>query len=127
MIPIKQDILHTEGVCGNCFQACIASLLERPLEEVPHFCADNNWPLNFFEWLNEQGLFWLEVSFAAHGIDARADYMGHCVISGPSPRGDFQHSVIGLNGEYVFDPHPDNTGLRGDLRDWQFGFIVKRL
>lgn len=127
MRPVSQTILHTQdGPPGNCMQACVASVLELPLEEVPHFCADNRWPFNFHEWLNERGLFFLEVSFAEHGIDARADYMGYHLIAGPSPRGNFLHSVVALNGEMVFDPHPDRTGLAGDLKDWLFGFLIER-
>lgn len=38
MIPVRQRVVGTLGepVRGDCFKCCVASLLERPYEEVPH-------------------------------------------------------------------------------------------
>jgi len=38
--PVKQTIIHNpdNGMYGDCFRACVASLLEKPIEKVPHFC-----------------------------------------------------------------------------------------
>jgi hypothetical protein len=44
------------------------------------------------------------------------------VISGPGPRG-CHHSVVGLNGKMVHDPHPDRTGLE-EAQMWDF--LIKR-
>lgn len=43
MQPVKQTI---NGIGGNCFPACIASILELSLDDVPHFfrgSAGGNW------------------------------------------------------------------------------------
>lgn len=41
MTPVDQTILHDPqtGAIGNCMQAAIASLLDLPLDAVPHFAA----------------------------------------------------------------------------------------
>lgn len=40
------------------------------------------------------------------------------VAGGKSPRGDFDHQVVALNGNIVHDPYPDNAGLDGEIKDW---------
>jgi hypothetical protein len=48
------------------------------------------------------------------------------IVSGPSPRfPELLHSVVGLNGHVVWDPHPDHSGLTGDPQDWTFDFLVR--
>lgn len=37
MKPVYQTIVSAPGVVGNCWVACIASLLEISIEDVPHF------------------------------------------------------------------------------------------
>lgn len=125
MTPVKQTLLTDRSIdppiVGNCFQACVASLLDRPLSDVPHFAEANEWPLNFHRWLDEQGLTCVE--FKDSNPDARAEFWGHHMIIGPSPRAG-KHAVIGLNGEIVFDPHPSNEGL-GD-GEVSYAFICQK-
>ena len=113
MTPVKQNITHDAVSVGNCFQACVASILDLPLDEVPHFCNDygqvDRFPLNYMKWLAARGLVYLEFSTDSTGA---MEFWGHHLICGPSPRGDFLHSVVGFNGEPVFDPHPSGDMLR---------------
>ena len=53
MIPIKQTKFGKGQ--GNCLLACIASILERPLESIPDFCISGcGWFGELYEWcLNE--------------------------------------------------------------------------
>jgi len=37
MIPIKQNILHSEERHGNCMRACLASLFEVDINEIKPF------------------------------------------------------------------------------------------
>ena len=48
MKPVKQT---RTGSNGNCFQACVASVLELPLEAVPDFCNGADWFLEFSKWI----------------------------------------------------------------------------
>lgn len=126
MTPLKQTILADRNaeprVVGNCFQACVASLLDLSMHEVPHFFDDfEHWPMNFHRWLDARGL--TSVQFSEADLDARPSFWGHHIITGPSPRGG-RHGVIGLNGSIAFDPHPSNDGLL--LGDWAFTFIFPR-
>lgn len=108
---------------GNCFTACIASLLELPIEAVPFFCGKDNWRKATDEWLAPRGYFYLDVSLPGDMRDDLAEYWGYHVISGKSSRG-LQHSVIGYRGKMIFDPHPSGEGLVGDESDFEYGFVI---
>jgi hypothetical protein len=57
--PVDQTTFGAPG--GNCFSACVASLLEIPLSEVPYFMGDGpieqeyDWFNPFLAWLRERG------------------------------------------------------------------------
>lgn len=45
---------------GNCLPACIASILEVPIESIPDFCSlPGYWATRLFEWCEKQGLLFL--------------------------------------------------------------------
>lgn len=44
----------------------------------------------------------------------------HYIASGKSPRGDFLHSTVHLDGKLVHDPHPSRDGLDGEPTDFEF-------
>ena len=50
MKPVDQTTFGSPH--GNCFQAGVASALELPLEEVPHFCDGDNpmWLIDLENW-----------------------------------------------------------------------------
>lgn len=129
MTPQKQLILHDpeKGINGDCQRAVIASLMDLPIAEVPHFNESGD-ATEFWELLqgfcNSRGYHYIEMkaaSFFAWGSDLDIYHE----ISGPSPRfpGAF-HAVVGKNGQIFFDPHPDGTGLAGDPSEWKFTFLV---
>lgn len=97
---------------GNCMAACVASLLEMDLDDVPNFAANpkDTWWMDFQEWLYHRG--WVAVV-----LDGDYPWPGYSAASGQSPRGDFKHLVIHLNGKLAHDPHPDGTGLEGEPED----------
>lgn len=105
---------------GNCFPACLASLLEVDLAQVPHVYqlhADNNDAhVATCRFLSSHGFAffcfdwgpWVHVAIPPGAL---------VMISGKSPRGDFQHVVLGeLTGDdwrLVHDPHPSGDGIVG--------------
>lgn len=124
MKPQDQTILRcvdASGQRGNCFAACIASLLEVPIAEVPNFVDSDEWPFNFQKWLRERGFFYLLTEVNAGDIEAWVGLGGYHVINGQGPRENCRHSVVGLAGEMVFDPHPSRAGL---LKVEEFGFLI---
>ncbi len=119
MTPIQQTILHDpeNGKTGDCFRACIASLLSLPIENVPHFCdgkpeGDTTYYGELNTWLAERGLIYLEFGTGSGWSESFAAAGGDCfhIISGRSPRG-YLHAIVGRNGEPIYDPHPSNAGL----------------
>ncbi len=134
MKPVKQEFLHQPeiGQHGDCMRAVIASLLELPIQEVPHFLHDGCEASVFWGRLNaflsKFGYCYLAVP--AFDMQAYLDANGieeiwH-EIGGPSPRGnDVFHAVVGRNGEIAHDPHPSQSGLTGSNADWTFGLLIR--
>lgn len=90
---------------GNCMQASVASILELPLEDVPHFAAfaEDWWP-KLRDWLDERG-FMLVVA------EPELQQRGFCLAIGQSPRGPYNHVVVFEDGELAHDPNPAGGGL----------------
>lgn len=116
MIPVTQTRLHIENPDGtvlqkgNCYQAALASIMELPLDEVPNFIEmeDDVWYPIFLEFVKSKG-FEYNWSYDVP--------KGYHIGSGISPRARkdkrITHAVICLDGEMVFDVHPDRTGIIG--------------
>lgn len=117
MIPITQTELYDPtrpNHRGNCWQTVIASILDLPLDEVPHFVQDEvdhpgdgdwDWWVRTCRWLNAHDLRLVMVDVAT----CRDEYV---LATGPSPRGNgVFHVVIYRDGAMVHDPHPDRSGL----------------
>lgn len=93
---------------GNCMQACIASVLELDLDDVPNFVdAQSGWWEQLTEWLGKRGLTPWHFSW---GPDWRPEPGMWHLIDGPSPRGEYLHVVVGRGGDVVHDPYPGWTG-----------------
>ena len=139
MTPQDQEFLHDpdNGMYGDCQRAVIASLLNLPRDEVPHFngIAKGD-PARF--WQELQGFLSLR-NFAYLTLPASvlptsgnsgAAFYGTTIpvyheIAGPSPRDpNVYHAVVGLNGKIVHDPHPSRAGLAGDPAEWEYSYLV---
>lgn len=126
MKPIKQTRLH-KGLTpvtdrGNCFPACIASILEMECEDViqiQELYDENDWSQKLCDWLFERGYVWRYATIEE--IRSTDKYL---LVTGESPR--FKgtlHVTIYQNGKMVHDPHPDNTGIL-DERNFE---IIERV
>lgn len=139
MIPVTQTKVVVKNskdelvVRGNCFAACIASIIEKPIEEVP----------NVETLFHINSSFWIEVMLAylnSIGWDLCSDDMfkrfhpdlfgydfrgtdengkipqyyeykdKYYLVSGKSARG-VNHVCIYQNGILIHDPHPTKEGL----------------
>lgn len=112
MKPVDQVVMHDEerGERGDCFRACVASILELPSDEVPHFVQlaedtgnDLDWATMFVAWCSSRG-----VDF--YSIPGDRKPTGWAITSGPGGRGPL-HSVVTFAGELRHDPHPSRAGL----------------
>ena len=114
MKPVDQTIFKKD--LGDCARACIASIFDCPIEDVPNFWeqtqdADTFWRLNN-EWLSEKKGFRL-VPIA---IETGSEHiLGGvlCIAIGRTGRGSEDHAVVWRDG-IVHDPNPSRTGLVGD-------------
>lgn len=150
MTPVDMTILNhnpKEGIFGDCFRCCIASLLELSAARVPNFCgydwtvegteeSRTRWFRNTNAWLVSRGLSFIEFQMPDGGLDSAEKWMDSAVasgfdayhiLSGKSPRGH-NHAVVAKNGKIVFDPHPSRDGLCGPDSDgvYSIGFLIHR-
>ncbi len=125
MKPVDQEFMHdpANGVEGDCFRAVLASILERPIAEVPHFAAMTKIASDFWEhvytWLEAQGYQYYP------GKNPPAGALEYHALSGPSPRtkGGF-HATVGRAGQVAHDPHPSRDGITGDPAAWYYGYLI---
>jgi hypothetical protein len=108
MKPVYQTIL--EPPRGNCFSACVASIFEVSLEDVPNFINNEPvgaWFFNWNEWLQQYNL--RVESFAVP--DGDLPWCPAWFIGGvDSPRGPWLHAVVYEGQEMKHDPWPNHDG-----------------
>jgi hypothetical protein len=117
MIPVTQTICNTSN--GNCFAACIASILEIPLEEMPNYHS-SDWADLWRKWLRERGLSLMTFDLPNNieALDQRERMLlmpGYCILAANTSRHDQLHAVVVLDGEIVHDPNPNSPGT---LTQW---------
>jgi hypothetical protein len=112
MRPLEQTILAPPD--GNCFAACVASVLEMPLDDVPNFVGQD-WFQQWQVWLAKRNLQLLTFTIGPYD-EWRPS--GYALLGAQSPRGDFLHSVVCRDGKIVWDPHPQRDMGVGEWRDW---------
>ena len=93
---------------GNCFEACLASILELPLEAVPRYTGDD-----WLERINQ----WLRWHYSLQLIIAQPDILDagmapdtYVIANGQNHQG-VRHSVVHRGTTLVHDPNPSNGGL----------------
>ena len=110
MITVMQTIFDNK--LGDCGRACIASILELPITSVPNFSeSEEKWWKAYDEFAEKHGFIILE--FQADEWNVPKFY--HIKI-GKSPRGEYNHAVVGFGDEVVHDPFPDGGGLDGNAK-----------
>ncbi len=117
MKPVDQTLFGDKE--GNCYAACLASILELPIEDVPNFCAESkNWLERAEEWLR------VRHSLTMLGFRPRGEGALYCIptmwhlISGKAERG-LDHAVVAFQGKVQHDPHPSRVGL-AELNEYEF-------
>lgn len=110
MIPVIQTQL---GETGNCFNACLASLFEFPIEKVPNFFDVGGkdpatWWRAVRDWLRPYGFGVMNLDLTNPGM--LQHFEGIFIVSGESERGVL-HATLWENGKMIHDPHPTGTGI----------------
>lgn len=119
MKPVDQTLFGADQ--GNCFSACVASLLEVRIDALPNFCwhftndSEDSWVEHTRRWLvNHYCVDLLMLTSLPDGFPPQAFYL----VGGMSKR-VLLHSVIYLDGKLAHDPHPDRSGIEAVV-DWSF-------
>lgn len=124
MKPVMQT---RYGFDGNCFAACLASVLELPLAALPEVHpADTDWWSTMQSWLATRGLTLLAWPNGEHNAPPRG-----WGLAGTSPpeladvRNELGqrlgHTVVTFDGRVVHDPHPFDDS--GPIKEW-YAFAV---
>lgn len=109
MTPVDQCYMNDPeaDVHGDCFRACVASILEVKPEAVPHFILHGSrWfriATSFLYHLDRE-IEWNQGEIKGMPLDTWVIATVH------SPRREGTlHSVIMRNGKMVHDPHPSRA------------------
>lgn len=119
MVP---KIQSKTGLGGNCFQTCVASLLEIDAGIIPDLdldVSDEEWWNSIRCWLNTHG--W---DIIPMNTEEARTLLVLGIAVGRSPRGPFNHAVVWKNGTMVHDPHPCGGGLIGEPK--YVAFLIPR-
>lgn len=117
MKRVDQTKLHDSdnGINGNCLAACVASILEIPLDVIPKF--EDMMVKNSDEWF-EVFTDWLEsLGFTILTWENDTWLPGYYLASGISERG-VNHVVVYRAGVLAHDPHPSRAGIKKVNQVW---------
>jgi hypothetical protein len=106
MIPVMQT--RTSGPHPNCFTACLASVLELDIADVPDFYKiepASKAMKGVNTWLHEKGLQLITLRSAEELLPK-----AYLLAEGLGPRG-LRHCVVFFGKQLVHDPHPGQKGL----------------
>jgi hypothetical protein len=131
MKPVFQTIFRPPS--GNCWAACVASILERPLWTVPNFAVGQvtkgrDWWRAYAEWLNAHGLGALCIEASKDPnwcLRFPTDFPVIAVVK--STTGDWNHCVVvdPVAGNVLHDPNP-SSDLPAKPEIVQFEVIFRR-
>lgn len=136
---LKQIENYPTGDCMRSVFACLLGL--ESVQEIPNFMRDGNSNFQTYieQWLSENSLEWVEISYK-EWCETPFFPLGYCGISGKSPRGDYDHIVVGeikkrvgKNGLAYRDiyfrhdtsPFHDGNYIDGDVK--LIGFLLRKL
>jgi hypothetical protein len=133
MKTVDQSLLVERDGNGDCWSACLATLLGVPITDVPAALSEDRGGSSSQTWATQEwlALWGLDVSwrdFTNPECPALPEgVLGASVILvGPSPRDRFvQHAVIGAIDDVaarafrvIHDPHPSRAGILSLSQAW---------
>lgn len=118
---------------GDCTSAVLASILDMPIDEIPHF-QKTYWNDSdacdraIDKWLAARGMMLIPLPGPALLclVHARQTQCVHIIAGYTKGQGDviIPHAVVGMNGKIFHDPHPASPGLIGTIEDWTCFLLV---
>jgi hypothetical protein len=105
---------------NDCYRACIASIFELELEEVPHFKLASDDPMRFIEnggdipywddWFKERGF--VEVEFNVKEYEQISDELSRALERVPMIAVSRNHGVVWRRQTILFDPASNKPGFQ---------------
>ncbi len=112
MKPVYQTVLAPPD--GNCFAACVASILEMSIEDVPNYTADD-WYERWQEWFAQLNL---TLVTWPHSGDEGWMPKGYTILGSRPPGCSFGHASVALDGKPVWNPFPGYGKRIGDIGEY---------
>jgi len=100
---------------GDCFNSCLASIINLPPDHIPFFMWTEDWYERLTEWLKGLGYYPMQFEINETTLENMSHY-GVYILSGKSPRSDVPypaclHAVLACGDEIIHDPHPSRDNL----------------
>ena len=108
---------------GDCIRACLASIFEIEMDDVPSFLTGTDLEADFHPWYERMNV-WLATRnlclvTVEHG--RQAGMWGFAMLGTESPRIKGGHLVVVKGFDVVHDPHPKaEAGKHGKPEEWWF-------
>lgn len=115
MKPVTQTKLVATHNNGNCLAACLASIFEVGITDIPEFeeMPASDWFQELVDWLRSKGRKFHEIQ--AQEQTPKGIYIG----VGQSPRNPKNtHAVVVKDGVMIHDPHPSGAGVKQMFSWW---------
>lgn len=115
----KQLYRHdmNQGIIGDCYRTCIANIFSLQPWNVPHFMVGLNATKDSENWVGERG--YTSHYFTNEGTLTEALHSFSFLVPGElfiltgESKNKVNHAVLAKDGEIVFDPSIDNSGIIG--------------
>ena len=119
IIPRKVYQTEFEKNKGNALQACIASIFDQTIDEVPNFIEFSSYAEGIADFVQKHfQLTFVKINLPKGELDFEVKHVPLVLAAGKSPRGNFKHvvvgQIIGKKVELVHDPFPNGEGIEGN-------------
>jgi hypothetical protein len=105
MTPVDQTKTLENSERGNCLAACVASIFDLEIDDVPQFEE-----MTTKTWRKALEDFAAELGYGVAQEVAQYQPQGHYLIIGRNAAG-VRHACVGCDGAVVHDPHKERPGL----------------
>lgn len=128
MIKIDQTIVDPGR--GDCLRACIASIFDLEIVQVPHFVlfSDKQWFNVYYQFIGSLGYEWQGTGWPVNMKLSDSPTVGGFIIASvpsKSYEGITHAVIVNSKGLVVHDPNPNkkwqyvNVKETGDLQHWE--------
>lgn len=100
MKPVNQTV---RGRLGNCFAACVASILEVPIDSLPNHFSDGEAPDRWLDlWVDFLRPYGLGIIYADEMFSRQPQ--GYAIAEMAVQDHPWNHAVVCLDGAVIHDP-----------------------